>query len=149
MARKSHLARTIIIAVIGIVVVIGLIKFIPKITGKKPEEVKPEDKKEGEKKEGEKAEGEKQEAAEEEQEPVGVKVIKAQKADFQDLLPVMGTSEGLSEIDLKFEVPGTIEFFNFKEGDRVRKGDVIARLDNKDALLKVKYRKAKLAVALT
>jgi RND family efflux transporter MFP subunit len=154
MARKSLLTKALIIAVI-LVILIGIqVKFKPinkimdKISGKKAEEAKPGEKKEGEAKEGEKAEGEKK-AQEEEQEPVGVKVVKAQKADFQDLLPVLGSIEGLAEIDLKFEVPGTIEFFNFKEGDRVRKGDVIARLDNKDALLKVKYRKAKLDVAKT
>lgn len=151
MPKKTHFARTLIIALIGVgVIVFAQLKFqlvtkaIDKVTGKKAEEVKPEEKKEEAPKEGEEAK-----KAEEEQEPVGVKVIKAQKADFQDLLPVLGTIEGVSDIDLKFEVPGVVEFFNFKEGDRVRKGDVIARLDNKDALLKVKYRKAKLEVAQT
>lgn len=166
MPKKTHLLRTVIIAILGVViVVIAQMKFqvVTKIKetifGKPETEQKADDKgKDGEKKDGKEAkegekvkEGEKgkKEAAQEEQEPVSVKVLKAQKADFQDNLPVLGTIEGLAEIDLKFEVNGVVEFFNFKEGDHVKKGDVIARLDNKDSLLKVKYRKAKLEVART
>ncbi|MBI1884212.1 MAG: efflux RND transporter periplasmic adaptor subunit [Chlamydiae bacterium] len=149
MAKQSRLARTILIVVLGLVIIVAQVKFKvftqikDKIFGKKTTEVKPEGEKEKPKEESQK------EAPKEEQEPVDVKVTKAQKADFQDLLPVLGSIEGLSEIDLKFEVPGIIEFYNFQDGDRVRKGDVIARLDNRDALLKVKYRKAKLEVAET
>jgi hypothetical protein len=95
MARKSLLTKALIIAVI-LVILIGIqVKFKPinkimdKISGKKAEEAKPGEKKEGEAKEGEKAEGEKK-AQEEEQEPVGVKVVKAQNADFKDHQPVLG-----------------------------------------------------------
>lgn len=147
MPKQPNMARTVIIALVGIAIIVfvqvkfkAVTKLADKIVGKKTEEAK--------KAPAEKKEGEKPEAAEE-QEPVGVKAAKAQKSDFQDLLPVLGSIEGIAEIDLKFEVPGVIEFFNFKAGDRTRKGDVIARLDNKDALLKVKYRKAKQDVAQT
>ncbi len=161
MLKKSRTARTITLSVIAIVLVFAQVKFKvfslikEKLSGKKteqstktepPKEAKPEEKKDKASKD---QDGKGKEAKEEEQEPVSVKVMKVQKSDFQDLLPVLGTVEGLSEIDLKFELPGVLEFFNFKEGDRVKKGDVIARQDNKDALLKVKYRKAKLEVAQT
>ena len=104
-------------------------------------EVKKEEKKEDKKKEDEK----KPEA--EEQDAIVVKAEKVKKGDFKDELYILGNIEGLREIELKFEVNGIIEFFNFKEGDPVKKGEVIARLNNKDPLLKVKYRKAKLGVA--
>ncbi|MBI1870958.1 MAG: efflux RND transporter periplasmic adaptor subunit [Chlamydiae bacterium] len=155
MAKKNRLTRTLIILVIGVGIIFAQIKYkaFTKIKdslfAKKKEEAKPEEKgeKPEEKKEGPKKEGEAK--PQEQQEPVSVKVTKAQKTDFQDILPVLGTIEGIAEIDLKFEVPGVIEFYNFKDGDRVRRGDVIARLDNQDSLLKVKYRKAKLEVAET
>ena len=167
MPKKTHLLRTVILAIIGLVIVLfaqmkfqAITKIKEAILGKPEEEQKAGEKgKEGDKKEegkdtkegdtGKEGDKGKKEAAQEEQEPVAVKVLKAQKADFQDNLPVLGTIEGVSEIDLKFEVHGVVEFFNFKEGDHVKKGDVIARLDNKDSLLKVKYRKAKLEVART
>ncbi len=158
MLKKSRTARTITLIVIAVVLVFAQVKFKiftlikEKLSGKKTEQpAKTTPPKEDETKEQKDKEdkGGKDKPQEEEQEPVAVKVMKAQKSDFQDLLPVLGTVEGLSEIDLKFELPGVLEFFNFKEGDHVKKGDVIARQDNKDALLKVKYRKAKLDVAQT
>ncbi len=116
----------------------------------KDQEQKPEDKKTEEKtpKEGEKPGEEAKEEAKEE-EAVVVKAIKVKKGEFKDVLPILGTVEGSSEVDLKFEVNGIIDFFNFKEGDFVRKGDVVSRLNNSDAMLKVKYRQAKLEVAQT
>ncbi|MDP8217816.1 MAG: efflux RND transporter periplasmic adaptor subunit [Candidatus Theseobacter exili] len=118
-----------------------------------------EEKKADEKKEKEKKEAKKEEKSEEEkkkekaqpegeeQEAIVVKAEKIKKGDFKDELYILGNIEGLREIDLKFQVNGIIEFFNFKEGDPVKKGEVISRLNNKDPLLKVKYRKAKLGVA--
>lgn len=158
MAKKSRMARTIMILVIAVVFVFAQVKFkvFTQIKGmlfgtkKTEEKAKPQEKGKPEEKKAEtKPEKGKEGEAKEEQEPVSVKVMKAQKSDFQDLLPVLGTIEGIAEIDLKFEVPGVLEFFNFKDGDHVKRGDVIARQDSKDALLKVKYRKAKQEVAQT
>lgn len=72
-------------------------------------------------------------------ETVPVKVYKVKKMDFKDTLPVMGRIEGFSEIDLKFDGKGVLESFNFEEGERILEGDIIASLDQKDALLKLKY----------
>lgn len=73
------------------------------------------------------------------QEPILVKVYKTQKRDFDDLLPLLGTVKGFKEIDLKFETNGVLDSFNFKEGERVEEGEIIATLDQRDALLKLKY----------
>ena len=84
-----------------------------------------------------------------EQEAVPVRCYKIALMDFKDDLPVMGTVKGGLEIPLKFEINGVIEAINFREGDVVNKGDVIASLSKKDAQLKVDYAKAKLESAKT
>ncbi|MBF0494252.1 MAG: efflux RND transporter periplasmic adaptor subunit [Candidatus Omnitrophica bacterium] len=72
-------------------------------------------------------------------ETIPVKVYKVKRMDFKDTLPIMGRIEGFKEVELKFETNGIIESFNFEEGERVLEGDIIASLDQRDALLKLKY----------
>ncbi|MDD5669369.1 MAG: efflux RND transporter periplasmic adaptor subunit, partial [Candidatus Omnitrophica bacterium] len=75
--------------------------------------------------------------------PIMVRVFKIKPVDFQDNLPVMGTVKGKTEVQLRFEISGTINKINFREGEKVRKGDVIACLDPKDVQLKYSYAKNK------
>ncbi len=84
-----------------------------------------------------------------EREAVMVRVFKVSPTDFTDELPVMGTVKGALEIDLKFETNGVIESINFREGDIVSKGDLIATLVQKDAQLKKDYAESKLKQAQT
>jgi len=72
------------------------------------------------------------------EEEVPVNVFRVARGTFQDTLSAMGTIKGGSEIELRFQVAGVIKSFNFREGDKVAKGEVIARLDQNDALLKLK-----------
>jgi len=72
-------------------------------------------------------------------ETVPVKVYNVKKISFKDTLPVMGSIKGFKEIELKFETSGILESFNFEEGERIQEGDIIANLNQKDALLKLKY----------
>ena len=72
-------------------------------------------------------------------ETILVKVYKVKKTSFKDTLPAMGTIKGFKEIDLKFETNGILENFNFEEGERMQEGDIIANLNQRDALLKLKY----------
>jgi len=72
-------------------------------------------------------------------ETIPVRVYKAKRMDFKDTLPVMGRIEGSREIDLKIDGKGMLESFNFEEGERILEGDIIASIDQKDALLKLKY----------
>lgn len=78
------------------------------------------------------------------EELVTVRTYRVAKGDFIDVLPGMGTIKGDREIELRFSVNGIIDSINFFEGDLVRKGDIIATLDQKDALLKLEYAKSKL-----
>lgn len=80
-------------------------------------------------------------------EAIPVRCFRVSRIDFKDELPVMGTVKGELEIDLKFEINGVIESINFREGDLIYKGDLIASLDKKDAQLKVDYSKSKLETA--
>jgi membrane fusion protein (multidrug efflux system) len=74
-----------------------------------------------------------------EEEPAPIKVFKVKRMDFKDTLPAIGNIKGFKEVDLKFQVAGIIESFNFEEGEKVQEGDIIASLIQRDALLKLKY----------
>lgn len=78
------------------------------------------------------------------EELVTVRTYRVARGDFIDVLPGTGTVKGDREIELRFSVNGTVDSINFFEGDLVRKGDIIATLDQKDALLKLEYAKSKL-----
>jgi multidrug efflux pump subunit AcrA (membrane-fusion protein) len=74
-----------------------------------------------------------------EDEATAVKAYKVKRMDFKDTLPALGNIKGFKEVELKFQVQGIIESFNFEEGEKIQEGDIIASLIQKDALLKLKY----------
>lgn len=73
--------------------------------------------------------------------PAPVKVYKVARVSFRDSLPALGSIKGFREFDLKFPTQGTVEYVNFKEGEKITQGDIIASLDQKEALLKLEYSK--------
>ncbi|MBK7363071.1 MAG: efflux RND transporter periplasmic adaptor subunit [Micavibrio sp.] len=73
--------------------------------------------------------------------PSPVKVYKVARVSFRDTLPALGSIKGFREFDLKFPTQGTVEYVNFKEGEKITQGDIIASLDQKEALLKLEYSK--------
>ena len=76
--------------------------------------------------------------------PLPVKAYKISLVDFTDTLPALGTVKGYREIDLKFSESGYMEYVNFKDGEKVVEGDIIASLDQREALLKLEYAKNEL-----
>ncbi len=80
-----------------------------------------------------------------EEEAVPVKVFKVKKTDFKDTLPAIGNIKGFKEVDLRFQVSGIIESFNFEEGEKIQEGDIIASIVQRDALLKLKYAEIELS----
>jgi membrane fusion protein, multidrug efflux system len=78
------------------------------------------------------------------EELVTVRSYRILRGDFIDVLPSMGTIKGDREVELRFESNGIVDSINFFEGDLVRRGDIIATLAQKDALLKLEYAKSKL-----
>jgi membrane fusion protein, multidrug efflux system len=71
--------------------------------------------------------------------PILVRAAKTKVADFEDILPVMGTVKGKTEVQLKFETNGVINAIKFHEGEKIKKGDLIASIDPKDAQLRIEY----------
>ncbi len=76
--------------------------------------------------------------------PMPVKVYKVSRVSFRDSLPSLGSVKGFRQYDLKFPTSGTIEYINFKPGERITQGDIIASLDQKEALLKLEYAKVEM-----
>ena len=80
-----------------------------------------------------------------EEEATAIKAYKIKRMDFKDTLPAMGNIKGFKENDLKFQIPGMLESFNFEEGEKIQEGDIIASLIQKEALLKLKYAEIELS----
>lgn len=76
---------------------------------------------------------------------IQVKVKKIDKINYTENYSVMGTIKGTIENELRFEIDGTLMSFNFKEGDRIKRGQVICSIDPKDAMTKADYAKSKYA----
>ncbi len=84
----------------------------------------------------------KQKAKTEDVEPlIPVNTMKVSKTDFKDILPSIGVIKGAIEIDLKFQENGNIDSYKFKEGDQVKKGDILASLNQKEKQIKLDYAK--------
>ncbi len=75
--------------------------------------------------------------------PIAVRTFKAAKIEFTDLLPTLGTIRGKSEVELKPEASGLIRNMNFREGDLVKKGQVIINLDDREPRLRLEYAESK------
>ncbi|MCB4757144.1 MAG: efflux RND transporter periplasmic adaptor subunit [Elusimicrobia bacterium] len=75
---------------------------------------------------------------------IPVNVIEVHLGRFQDVISAVGTLKGEAEIELRFEVDGKIEEFNITEGAKVRRRQMIARLSDQDARLKVEQARIEL-----
>lgn len=139
---KSSLPK-LLIPVIAIVF-LGLLWGVNKLfLSKKTPKDKAKQEQSAEPREGE-TQGEEKKA-----EDVPVKVFKTATANFEDILPAIGTIRGSSVINLRFEQNGPIAAYHFKEGDFIKKGQVIAELAHQDTELKVKFRESKVETAKT
>ena len=85
----------------------------------------------------------KEKDSEEKQEMISVKVKKLVKQDYIDNYTVMGSIKGAIENELRFELEGQLASYNYKEGARIKEGDVICSLDPKDAMTKAEFAKSK------
>ncbi|MFC2140445.1 efflux RND transporter periplasmic adaptor subunit [Candidatus Auribacterota bacterium] len=99
------------------------------------------------KKADEKKEKKSKDEEQEEESLPRVKGFKIYKRNFQDILKAIGTVQGASKIELRFETNGMVKSFNFRPGDLVVKGEIIAELNHTESELKIKFREAKLQSA--
>jgi membrane fusion protein (multidrug efflux system) len=74
-------------------------------------------------------------------------IFSVKKVDFVDELAVTGLVRGAHNADLAFQVNGILKEIKIKEAQTVKKGDVIAVLDDSDARLKVEYNQSKVLAA--
>jgi RND family efflux transporter MFP subunit len=74
--------------------------------------------------------------------PVAVDVLKAAAAPLTDSIEVTGTLDPKFSVDIKTQIPGLIKQVNVTEWVRVRKGQVLARIDIAEAEALVKRAEA-------
>ena len=137
--NKKLLRVLIIVAACALLVALGL-WLVPKIKSWRESLVKA-------RLEEQKKAQEEQEKRSQKERKVPVRAFKVARQDFRDILPILGTVRGTTEIDLKFGLSGTLRELYFKEGEVVKKGEIIAKLDQKDGLLKVSFNEARLKAA--
>jgi RND family efflux transporter MFP subunit len=73
--------------------------------------------------------------------------LKVEKGDVEQTVKVDGTVVATKEVDLRFQANGVIEKSNYKIGEEVKKGDVLASLYSRDQEIAVRQREAGLAQA--
>jgi len=81
------------------------------------------------------------------EEAVPVQVVKAQKSAMPLEVTTVGTVFPFKEVIITPKIAGKIEKIYFKEGDTVKAGEVILKLDQVDFVLAVKQAEAALATA--
>lgn len=87
---------------------------------------------------------EEQEQAQQGPDEVPVNAIEARIGRFQDTINAVGTLKGEAEIELRFQVEGRVDQLDIQEGAKMRKGQLIGRLSDRDAQLKVQRAKIEL-----
>lgn len=70
---------------------------------------------------------------------IPVKTTKVVKADYQDFVTSFGTIKGLKEIPVKFDETARISKFYFKEGDSIKKGDLVVSQMQDEQKFKLDY----------
>jgi HlyD family secretion protein len=73
--------------------------------------------------------------------------LKVEKGDVRQTVNVDGSVVAIKEVDLRFQVSGVIKKINYKIGEEVEKGDVLASLNSIDQEIAVRQREAGLAQA--
>lgn len=68
---------------------------------------------------------------------------------FEIVVTCSGVVSALSSVDVKSRVGGTVEYLRLSEGDYVKKNDLIAYIDKRNILLKVKQCETDLILAQT
>ncbi len=71
----------------------------------------------------------------------------ASAGTFEILISCTGVISAISSVDVKSRVGGNVEFLKLMEGDFVKKGDLVATIDKRNTLLKVKQVEADLKSA--
>ncbi|MFO0622121.1 MAG: efflux RND transporter periplasmic adaptor subunit [Polyangia bacterium] len=76
-----------------------------------------------------------------------VETAGAVKHTFSGRLPITGELKPVHEVTLKSKVGGTVVLLNFDEGDAVKKGDLIAKIDSGNQQAQLRSNAAAVAIA--
>ena len=76
-----------------------------------------------------------------------VEVARAVQHTFSGRLPITGELKPVHEVTLKSKVGGTVVLLNFDEGDAVKKGDLIAKIDSGNQQAQLRSNAAAVAIA--
>ncbi len=79
--------------------------------------------------------------------PMTVEVSKVSRSDIKESLLVVGNLIGAATVDVASKVSGRLQDVNARLGDAVRKGQVIARVEDREILEQVKQAEASFEVA--
>jgi len=81
----------------------------------------------------------KESARQVEKAPITVKVSAIKRGPFEDALSLLGEVKGIAEIDLKFQTAGVIGYIKHREGEFIKKSELIATLNQKEPHLKYRH----------
>lgn len=76
-----------------------------------------------------------------------VEVGAAVKKTFSGRLPITGELKPIQEVTLKSKIGGTVVLLNFDEGDQIKKGQLIAKIDSGNQQAQLRSNAAAVAVA--
>ncbi len=79
---------------------------------------------------------------------VSVKVIRAKLADFKDSIEAIGTARANEQVFITSKYADLIELIFFNDGQLVKQGDVLVRLNNQEELAKVSELTANLSESM-
>lgn len=79
--------------------------------------------------------------------PLRVEVQQAVKKTFSGRLPITGELKPIQEVTLKSKVGGTVVLLNYDEGDQVKQGQLIAKIDSGNQKAQLRSNDAAVAVA--
>jgi len=70
--------------------------------------------------------------------PVPVRIARVEKKIVSDQISLVGTTQAIKKSTVAAEVPGVVEYFPVKEGDYVKKGDLLVSLRSTNLKLQLK-----------
>jgi len=81
------------------------------------------------------------EKEEEAEEVIPVTITKVARMDYKDTITSFGTIKGFGEIPIRFKESGAVSKFYFKEGDEIKKDELVVSQDQEAENLKLEYAK--------
>ena len=76
---------------------------------------------------------------------VAVKTVKIQLAEFKDIVQALGTTRANEQVLITSKYSDLVDEISFEDGQRVKKGDILVRLNHQEEVAKVRELEANLA----